>query len=78
MAPDGIFFLFPGSLGAKDGGNVLWLKLFGYIDVTGITFTCLRQFQELAWRGLGLLCAAPIDGRSVAIQEGRTHDPSNG
>ena len=51
MAPDTIFFLFfiPGSLGVKDGGNVLWLKLFGYSDVTGVTFACLRQFQELAW-----------------------------
>ena len=44
MAPDTIspfiFFLFfiPGSLGAKDGGNMLLLRVFGYSDVTGITF----------------------------------------
>jgi len=40
MAPDAISLLFfiPGSLGAKDGGNVLFLTLFGYLDVTGITF----------------------------------------
>jgi hypothetical protein len=38
MAPDNIFFLFfiPGSLGAKDGGNVVMLRVFGYSDVTGI------------------------------------------
>ena len=81
MAPDTIFFLFfiiRGSLGAKDGRNVLLLKFSGYSDVTGITFALLRQFQELAWSGLGLFCLALIDGRSVAIQEGRTHDPGNG
>ena len=51
MAPDTVFSLFfiPGSLGAKDGENVLWLKLLGDSDVTGITFACLCQFQELAW-----------------------------
>jgi hypothetical protein len=44
MAPDTIspfiFFLFfiPGSLGAKDGGNMLLLRVFGYSDITGITF----------------------------------------
>jgi hypothetical protein len=80
MAPDTMFFLFfiPGSLGAKDGGNVLLLRVFGYSDVTGITFAGLRQFQELAWSGLGLLCLALIDRRSVAIQDGRTHDPGHG
>jgi hypothetical protein len=38
--PPFIFFLFfiPGSLGAKDGGNMLLLRIFGYSDVTGITF----------------------------------------
>ena len=80
MVPDTITILFfiPGSLGAKDGGNVLVLRVFGYSDVTGITFGLLRQFQELAWRGLGLCCLALIGGRSVAIQEGRTQDPGNG
>jgi hypothetical protein len=32
MAPDNIFFLFffiPGSLGAKDGGNVVMLRIYG-------------------------------------------------
>ena len=78
MAADGIFFLFPSSLGAKDGRNVLWLKLFGYSDVTGITFVCLRQFQKLAWRGRDLLCLAPIDRQSVAIQEGLARRPQLG
>ena len=80
MAPDTAFSLFfiPGSRGAKDGENVLWLKLLGYSDVTDITFACLCQFQELAWRGLGALSLALIDRRSVAIQEGRCHGPGNG
>jgi hypothetical protein len=80
MAPDTTFSLFiiPGSLGAKDGGNVVLLIVFGYSDVTGITFWLLRQFQELARSGLGLLYLALIGGRSVAIQEGRTHNPGNG
>jgi len=44
MAPDTIFplhflpLLIPGSLGAKDGRNMLLLRVFGYSDVTGITF----------------------------------------
>ena len=40
MAPDTIFFLFsiPGSLGAKDGGNVVLLRVIKYSDVTGIIF----------------------------------------
>jgi hypothetical protein len=80
MAPDTIFFLFfiPGSLGAIDGGNMLLLRVFGYSDVTGITVAFLRRFRELAWSGLGLLCLALIGRQSVAIQEGRTHDPGNG
>jgi hypothetical protein len=80
MAPDTIFFLFfiLGSFGAKDGGNVVLLRVFGYSDVTGITFTFLRRFQELTWSGVGLLCLALIDRRSVAIQRGRTHDSGNG
>ena len=54
------------------------LRVFGYSDVTGITFGLLRQFQELAWSRLGLCCLALIGGRSVAIQDGRTQDPGNG
>ena len=54
------------------------LRVFGYSDVTGITFALLRQFHELARSGLGLCCLALIGGRSVAIQEGRTQDPGNG
>jgi len=40
MATDTIFLLFfiPGSLCAKDGGNVVMLRVFGYSDVTGIIF----------------------------------------
>ena len=53
-------------------------SFFGYFDATGITFAVLRQSRELAWSGRGLLCLALIDGRSVAIQEGRTHDAGNG
>ena len=77
MATDNIFLLFfiPGSLGAKDGGNVVLLRVFGYSDVTGIIFARLRQFRELALRGRNLLCLALIDRWSVAIQEGPTHDP---
>jgi hypothetical protein len=39
MAPDAISFLFfiPGSFGAKDGGNVLLLRIIGYSNVTCIT-----------------------------------------
>jgi uncharacterized protein (TIRG00374 family) len=53
----GTFFI-PGSLGAQDGGNLLLLKVFGYSDVTGITFALLRRFRELVWIGVGLLCLA--------------------
>jgi hypothetical protein len=40
MAPDNIFFLFfiSGSLGAKDGGNVVLLRVIKYSGVTGIIF----------------------------------------
>ena len=80
MAPDTIFFLFsiPGSLGAKDGGNMLLLRVFRYFDVTGVTFAFLRRFRELAWIGPGFLYLVLIGGRSVAIQEGHTHDSGNG
>jgi glycosyltransferase 2 family protein len=69
----GTFFI-PGSLGAQDGGNMLLLSAFGYSDVTGITFALLRRFRELVWIGLGLLCLALVDGRSVVIHDGRTDD----
>ena len=74
-----MFFLLsiPGSLGAKDGGNMLLLSVIGYSDVTGITVAFLRRVWELVWIGLGLLCLALIGGRSLAIQEGRTHDSDN-
>lgn len=79
MAPDTMLFLLsiPGSLGAKDGGNMLLLSVIGYSDVTGITVAFLRRVWELVWIGLGLLCLALIGGRSLAIQEGRTHDSDN-
>lgn len=51
----GTFFI-PGSLGAQDGGNLLLLQVFGYSDVTGITFALLRRFRELVWIGIGLVC----------------------
>jgi len=58
MAPDTVTFPFfiSGILGAKYGWNVLVSKVFRYSDVTGITFALLRQFRELAWMGVGLLC----------------------
>lgn len=39
MAPDATFSLFiiPARLGAKDGENVVLLRVFGYSDITGIT-----------------------------------------
>ena len=76
MVPNTISVLFfiSCSLGAKDGGNVLLLRIVGYSGVTGITLALLDQFQELAWIVRGLFCLALIDGRSVAIQEARTHD----
>ncbi|HEU0068165.1 MAG TPA: lysylphosphatidylglycerol synthase transmembrane domain-containing protein [Nitrospiraceae bacterium] len=73
----GTFFI-PGSLGTQDGGNVLLLTVFGYSDVTGITFAILRRFRELAWIGLGLLCLALTGGRSMATPEGHTREPNNG
>jgi len=59
----GTFFI-PGSLGAQDGGNLLLLEVFGYSDVTGITFALLRRFREVVWIGIGLICLAAIGGRS--------------
>ena len=72
----GTFFI-PGSLGAQDGGNLLFLRAFGYSDVTGITFALLRRFRELVWIGLGLLCLTFVGGRSVAIEDDRTHESGN-
>lgn len=60
----GTFFI-PGSLGAQDGGNLLLLKVFGYSDITGITFALLRRFRELVWIGIGLLCLAVIGKRGA-------------
>jgi len=53
----GTFFL-PGRLDAQDGGNLLLLLAFGYLDATGIIFALLRPFRELVWIGIGLLCLA--------------------
>jgi len=57
-------FFIPGSLGAQDGGNLLLLSVFGYSDLTGITFALLRRFRELVWIGIGLLCLA-MTGKNV-------------
>ena len=65
----GTFFI-PGSLGAQDGGNLLLLHVFGYSDVTGITFALLRRFRELVWIGIGLVCLAVI-GRVMPRKETR-------
>jgi glycosyltransferase 2 family protein len=62
-------FIIPGSLGAQDGGNVLLLRAFGYSDVTGIAFTLLRRFRELAWGGIGLLCLAMIGKKGIAQEQ---------
>lgn len=69
----GTFFI-PGSLGAQDGGNMLVLKVFGYSDVTGITFALIRRFRELVWIGLGLLCLSLAGGRAAVIRESRAED----
>ena len=66
------------SLGAQDGGNMLLLSIFGYSDVTGITFALLRRFRELVWIGLGLLCLAMLGGRAAVIQESRARDSGDG
>jgi glycosyltransferase 2 family protein len=55
----GTFFI-PGSLGAQETGHLFLLKMFGYSDVTGITFALLRRFRELVWIGIGLLCLAVV------------------
>ena len=67
-----------GTLGAKDGWNVLILRVFRCFDFTGITFAFLRRFRELAWIRGGLLCLALSGGRSQATQEGRTRESSHG
>jgi hypothetical protein len=67
-----------GPLGAKDGWNVLGLRVFRCSDFTGITFAFLRRFRELAWIREGLLCLALSGGRSQATQEGRTRESSHG
>ena len=72
----GTFFI-PGSLGAQDGGNMLLLSIFGYSDVTGITFALLRRFRELVWIGVGLLCLALAGGSATVIREGRADDLRN-
>jgi len=64
----GSTFFIPGSLGAQDGGNLLLLKVFGYSDVTGMTFALLRRFRELVWIGIGLLCLAML-GKGEGRQE---------
>ena len=58
MVSDTIFFLFfiPGSLGAKDAGNVLLLRIFRYFDAAGTTLVVLRQFQS--WPGVDEACSA--------------------
>jgi glycosyltransferase 2 family protein len=72
----GTFFI-PGSLGAQDGGNMLLLSIFGYSDVTGITFALLRRFRELVWIGIGLLCLALAGGSAAVIRENRTDNLRN-
>lgn len=68
----GTFFI-PGSLGAQDGGNLLLLTVFGYSEVTGITFALLRRFRELVWIAIGLLCLAAMGGRErlSQVEDGR-------
>ncbi len=68
----GTFFI-PGSLGAQDGGNLLLLTVFGYSEVTGITFALLRRFRELVWITIGLLCLAAMGGRERLgqVEDGR-------
>ena len=79
MAPDTVSFPFfiSGILGAKDGLNVLILRVFRWSDFTGITFEFFGRFRELAWIGVGLLCLALSGGRSQATQEGRTRESGN-
>jgi hypothetical protein len=72
----GTFFI-PGSLGAQDGGNMLLLSIFGYSDVTGITFALLRRFRELVWIGIGLLCLALAGGSAAVIRESRADNLRN-
>jgi len=66
--------LVTGSLGAQDGGNLLLLRVFGYSDVTGITFALLRRFRELAWIGIGLLCLVMMDREHCSLRDSDAQD----
>ncbi|RMH38280.1 MAG: TIGR00374 family protein [Nitrospirae bacterium] len=51
----GTFFI-PGSLGAQEGGYVLLLMMFGYSEITGVTFALVRRLREILWILIGLGC----------------------
>jgi hypothetical protein len=70
-------FFISDILGAKDGWNVLMLRVVRNSDFTGITFRVSPSFRELAWIGVGLLCLALSGRRSLATQEGRTRESGN-
>lgn len=53
----GTFFV-PGSIGAQEAGTLILLRVYGYSDVTGMTFALLRRVRELIWIGVGAGCLA--------------------
>ena len=59
----GAFFI-PGSLGAQEGGYVLLLLVFGYDEVTGMTFALLRRLREIIWIVMGLIFLGLLKWRS--------------
>ncbi|MBI5855872.1 MAG: flippase-like domain-containing protein [Nitrospirae bacterium] len=54
-----------GSLGAREGDNLLLFAAFGYSEVTGITFALLRRVRELVWIGIGLVCLGSLGGTPI-------------
>lgn len=59
----GTFFI-PGSLGAQEGGYVLLLMMFGYSEVTGVSFALIRRLREIVWILIGLGCLIWLKSQS--------------
>lgn len=48
-------FMIPASLGALEGGIVVFFEAFGLSGAAGLSYVLIRRLREAAWAGIGFL-----------------------
>jgi uncharacterized membrane protein YbhN (UPF0104 family) len=57
-------FMVPASLGALEGGYVVFFEAYGMTAAAGLSYVLVRRLREIAWAVVGFL-ALGVSGRAA-------------